>query len=246
MPILNIKGWQVINIFLLLHIILTTLDHKPLLPSVSIVLDLFLPQLVLLNLCWQLLISLTWYHWNSTPTISSSLSSCPSWSAMILSTMGMDHSPAPMQHAAGSRGVYVVNPAYLGWVRTDQSIQSWLIAAMTKDILVEVHELSISRFLACAWEEVPQSVQCSRVPLGTQITEHKEKVSIYWCLSSILGCNKNCSSEVYDVLPFSYEINTLVNPRLRSMSAQLIFPHTQAWISFVKLGASLSWAQSGL
>lgn len=53
--------------------------------------------------------------------------------------------PSPPQFICYANGNAIKNPAYSAWVRTDQSLLSWINATLTKEILQEVHELTTCR-----------------------------------------------------------------------------------------------------
>lgn len=49
--------------------------------------------------------------------------------------------PCPVQYLCDAEGRTIPNPGYSAWVKTDQSVRSWLNATLTKDFLIEVYDL---------------------------------------------------------------------------------------------------------
>ncbi|KAL3525061.1 hypothetical protein ACH5RR_013433 [Cinchona calisaya] len=52
--------------------------------------------------------------------------------------------PSPPQSIFDSTGRLVVNPSYVAWVRSNQSLRSWINTTLTKDSFQDVHDLSTS------------------------------------------------------------------------------------------------------
>lgn len=49
--------------------------------------------------------------------------------------------PCQVQYLCDAEGRTIPNPGYSAWVKTDQSVRSWLNATLTKDFLIEVYDL---------------------------------------------------------------------------------------------------------
>lgn len=60
--------------------------------------------------------------------------------------------PCLPQYTCDAEGRYTPNPAYHAWIRTEQSVQSWLNATLTQEIFLDVHHLSSSRDVWLALE----------------------------------------------------------------------------------------------
>lgn len=83
--------------------------------------------------------------------------------------------PCPVQYLCDAEGRTIPNPGYSAWVKTDQSVRSWLNATLTKDILIEVHDLQTSREVWLALEQrfVDQST-ASELQLKFALLNHRK------------------------------------------------------------------------
>lgn len=83
--------------------------------------------------------------------------------------------PCPPQYTCDAEGRYTPNPAYHAWIRTDQSVRSWLNATLTQEMLLDVHHLSSSHDVWLALERrfVDQST-AKEIQLKYDMQHHKK------------------------------------------------------------------------